>query len=386
MYPNDIPNPSPGHSAHSTTSHSRGQSPQTYLPTPPSTPYAEDSIDDLDENQRRRLELLLLHHFTNYTNPTFPGFAKPEVARNWIKQQIHLGLEHEFVLHILLAVSALHVVVEPPSWIGFGPNHEYDFARCHRVYLNMATKGQREALANLNESNAAALSSASMLFNYAAMGLLPDERTDEYVVPVHSLSMSAAIRTVMQATSPYLEGSRWDVLKYMRESSGPDFRDEKQCFDFEYGEPFRSLLAFNDDTEIVDEDLFQVYHFVAAYLSKCNKVIAEVTDSEAVLCRRLLGLGSMVPRPFITLFGQQKPRALAIMAHYFALRKSVEQFWWFRGTADRDVHGIRSLLPAHWQWAMEWPLATLKTFTGTNYHLHQPVSGEIDSMMRLAVD
>ena len=88
---------------------------------------------------------------------------------------------------------------------------------------------------------------------------------------------------------------------------------------------------------------------------------------ERVVARRLTALGAMLPRPFITLFAQHRPRALVLTAQFFALKKSMEQHWWLRGTADHDVRGIQSLLPQNWQWAMEWPLATLKTFSGMNY-------------------
>jgi hypothetical protein len=37
----------------------------------------------------------------------------------------------------------------------------------------------------------------------------------------------------------------------------------------------------------------------------------------------------------------------------------VDDHWVFRGMAEREVYGLKSLLPQTWQWAMEWPQAML---------------------------
>ena len=43
-----------------------------------------------------------------------------------------------------------------------------------------------------------------------------------------------------------------------------------------------------------------------------------------------------------------------------SLAKIVEDSWWFRDEAERHVYGVQSLLPPEWQWAMDWPLRTLR--------------------------
>lgn len=78
------------------------------------------------------------------------------------------------------------------------------------------------------------------------------------------------------------------------------------------------------------------------------------------MIRRIVCLGVLVPARYIELLEQGRPRALAIFAHHLAFSKAIEEHWWFHGVADRVVHGIQSILPAEWQWAMEWPLSMIR--------------------------
>lgn len=36
--------------------------------------------------------------------------------------------------------------------------------------------------------------------------------------------------------------------------------------------------------------------------------------------------------------------------------KRVERYWWLAGAAEKEVHGLLSITPDVWQWAMTWPL------------------------------
>jgi hypothetical protein len=327
----------------------------------PATPYGEISVDELDPDRRRALELLLLHHFSTATVLTFAGYASGVYSevRAWVVDQIHAALEHDFLLHSIFAVAALHLVLEPSTQSG--PNHSFDFARIHRIYLNMAIREQRVALSDINETNAAPLTWASFMFSYIALRLLPEDTgEDEWVLPVQFLSMYASIAAVYRATLRYLQGSTF--LDYIQATAGPDFRDDNAIFDFSYADPFRQLLRFDDGIEVMDEETHKCYDKTLAYVSKAYEAIAIAREPAHSIYRRLLALGAMVPRQFVALVGQRRPRALAILAHHFAMFKRVDDNCWFRDLADRDVNGIQSIIPDQWQWAMVWPVQTLIQF------------------------
>jgi len=97
-------------------------------------------------------------------------------------------------------------------------------------------------------------------------------------------------------------------------------------------------------------------------LAYVGGVYLALLDKEAprVMIRRIVCLGVLAPARYIDLLEQGRPRALAILAHHLALSQAIEEHWWFHGVADRAVNGIQSILPAEWQWAMEWPLSMIR--------------------------
>ncbi len=66
-----------------------------------------------------------------------------------------------------------------------------------------------------------------------------------------------------------------------------------------------------------------------------------------------------VSRRFIELLEARRPRALAILASYFALLKCLDDVWWLKGVARREIMGIVSLFdPDDEEWwpRLQWPL------------------------------
>ena len=104
----------------------------------PDSPYSDISIDELEPGNKRTLELILMYHFGMFTATTFPSYGDPSVARMTMPRTVHQALRHEFLLHAIFSTAALHMVIEPPHWLG--PDHGYDFATIHRVYMNMSIR------------------------------------------------------------------------------------------------------------------------------------------------------------------------------------------------------------------------------------------------------
>jgi hypothetical protein len=71
----------------------------------------------------------------------------------------------------------------------------------------------------------------------------------------------------------------------------------------------------------------------------------------------------VVPHKFVDFLAEKRPRALVILAHYFATVSQLSNVWWLGGgtdgkelTARREVHAIQTVLPDEWQGQMIWPL------------------------------
>jgi hypothetical protein len=75
----------------------------------------------------------------------------------------------------------------------------------------------------------------------------------------------------------------------------------------------------------------------------------------------------MLPEEAIGLIEERRPRALAILAHYFAMAYSLNDHWVWHGLADQQLSGIESIMPNDWQWAVEWPKKMLQELKNKPY-------------------
>lgn len=381
----------------------------------PASPYSlEDDIDALDsENfQRRLLELQLLHHYVIVVARTMPA-SKIDVKLNvdvteiYMVETVQLAFQFPFLLNTIFAISALHktqlhpeiapetaealvqetarataTAREPPDHTAAVPAPESsvapngasetapklsEYARAHRLYLNIAIQQQREALKNLNGRNADAVCLNSVLLSVIAVKLLPDQHNQEYEPPAQWLSMAHAISTCVQACQPVLPAN--SPMRRFMSLIDPDFRDREAIFNPSLIQPFQAILDF-PDTPFSNEEETITYNMALAYVGGIYRAIQN-RDPHRQIARRILALGPMLPKQFITLVGEKRPRALVIIAYVMSMTKYVDNYWFFRGTGEHEVYGIQSILPSQWQWTMQWPIEMLKTLEEPQYRNHQ---------------
>jgi hypothetical protein len=343
----------------------------------PESPYTdlEDIEHALKPDERRLLELRLLHH---YTTVVTNSFTTEPFRQMWSLDTVRLGFEHPFLLNAIFAITSLYIACdagEGSRVYSYDQGAEsvanmidrpkfslgnIDQEKVHRIYLNLAVRTQREAVSSINPHNADAVFLASVLLSYQSLKLLPNSPSPKiYSPPTQWLRMSNAISTVVQAARPLArEGSVVDMIRTMQMQ--PDFRDRATIFNPQNMKPFEALLDWSSYPEPdLDLESRSVYEQTLAYIGGVWQAILN-KESPDILYRRLVLLGIFVPPQFATFLDQGRPRALVILAHHFAMARAAEEHWWMRGVADREVHGIRSVVPTDWQWAMEWPLSVLR--------------------------
>jgi hypothetical protein len=100
----------------------------------------------------------------------------------------------------------------------------------------------------------------------------------------------------------------------------------------------------------------QAYQHAVAFLNWAHKIPHKGAP---------LAFPATVSRRYIELLEERRPRALAILACFFALLKSMDSVWWLQGMARREVLGVVSLFNSdffgadayrtwwpHLEWAM----------------------------------
>jgi hypothetical protein len=349
-----------------------------------------DSINPvLGFMQRPQLELQLMHHFVSVVGLSFPSSSLQLARGLWTVDAVRVAFQHDFLLNAIFAIAALHLLRGLPDSPRFMDNVQMQaasmtqpgidldsgqLAKVHSFYLDLAVKQQREAVTAITPDNANALVFAAVLISYQGLKLLPrnpGEITQPYSPPFQWLRMAKGIFDVSGIAGRI--GVPEPVVPYMLRVSGePDFADHDAFFDPAHCERFRYLLDFDPDSEMDDDaENRRAYEKAVAYIGRMAHAI-ESKELPRVVFRFVLGFGILTPSKFIACVEAGRPRSLAILAHYFALSKWVDDHWIFAGLADREVAGIHSLLPPSWQHTLDWPLQVLKS-PPLNFKLREPV-------------
>lgn len=104
-----------------------------------------------------------------------------------------------------------------------------------------------------------------------------------------------------------------------------------------------------------DEMTAEAYRKALSYIGSMKQAIAD-GEQDMSLCRRLGGFGLMVPQPFVEFVEEGRPRALVVLAHYFAVAALLEGVWWVGGTGRREIKRIAERLDGEWLGMIQGPL------------------------------
>ncbi|OTA99788.1 hypothetical protein M426DRAFT_67176 [Hypoxylon sp. CI-4A] len=353
----------PAETPRPTTSTSNCDSPSTStLPPTPSgdaaTPlpiYRNPEPLPLTSNSKssRMMELRLLHHYTTITCETLAVYS-PVSKKIWRDTVPNLAFSSaNFLADALLAVSALHLRYHAPQ--------DQELIRASHSYMASTLSEYGASLSKgINESNAEALfltaaliafqSTASRIFTRDDGGDLK-EKSDGYVLPLSWFHSFQGVKAVVASSWQWLRHSGIVIpIIESQPALNLDLSGQNATF-------FGHLLhGVDEETANLDDDQAsqtltrQAYQHAVAVLDWAHKI--PHTGAPLVFL-------ATVSRRFVDLLEARRPRALAILASYFGLLKSLDGVWWLKGVARREIMGIVSLFdPDDEEWwpRLQWPL------------------------------
>ena len=315
----------------------------------------------------------------------------------WSCEAISIALEHSCLLNAIFALAALHCAIGnrrpiPGTYVftetspsdrvhaGFHSNgtaHKgqtdsspntptsYDWVEIYRFYLNRAIREQRQALQHLSSDNIDAIMLTSIIYSQLVLNLASDEQEanpEVYSPPIQWLTTTNSINGVYRfAAEHHCPG---DLAIRIRDTSVPNLRDWNEKFNPAYLLPFQAILDFipPDDTDHTDPDATDAYRTTLTYAGGVCMATQRHEHPRSVV-RRFMGFGPIIPKRYVEMVEEKRPRALVILAHFMVNAKYIQHYWFLKGAAERDVYGVRSILPEEWQWAMEWPVRRLRELT-----------------------
>jgi hypothetical protein len=172
-----------------------------------------------------------------------------------------------------------------------------------------------------------------------------------YETPLPWFRATRGVRVIASASKPWIMASKLSPL--LQETLQDIILDH--VVDDPIFTPLMASLESNSEPENM-----QTYASAIQYLSWIYATREGVEDNHA-LRKKILAFIYWVSPLFMSLLGVRDPRALVITAHFFGLIKGAEEVWFLKGLAEKEILGIRTLVPEDWMWAMEWPLKQIQS-------------------------
>lgn len=289
------------------------------------------ALDFPESRKRRLLELRLLHQYTTSTSLTLLAPPSSIQAEVWSVMIPRLAFQDDALLYSVLSTSALHLaMIESQS---------LEFLDAHRFYVDLTLGEHKNDIANLSKSNADALCLTSSLLRVTAMASLQERSYIPYTPPTQWLRMTAGTGRVFHATWDFIKDDEASIAMRLVNREAKLSPLNEKLFAESNSQRLAHLLRAADVAEPWDEDIQEAYGCTINYIGSIQLAI-DARESPAEVCRRLVAFGFLCPLRFVNLVAEQRPRALLVLAHFFALLVLFREPWWVVDTPQKEVHGI----------------------------------------------
>ncbi|PNH44799.1 hypothetical protein VD0004_g2936 [Verticillium dahliae] len=305
------------------------------------------------------VDLELIHNFTTFTYATLG--SDPQVRQMMKTTVIRMALECEYIMHTVLAVSALHL-------------SHYRHARAD-FYVTKAMQhhqvGARVAIAlmggDLHKEDCEHLHLFCLLTLFYALGS-PRKSSDDSLLMGQSafpnwIFLLRSHEPIIERLDPHnytgplspvfaLGRERWHVLN----------RWEQQL----PGPPLLGELSALVTKAVTDPDLLNTYSFAIEHLRRVLTLLVANGDGALGPAVRLEGWDVImwkwqVAKDFLPLLQGPDPaqEAVAIFAHFLILIKKVEDQWWLEGWSTHLMAKVWEKLDQEHRLWVQWPIEEL---------------------------
>ena len=316
----------------------------------------------------RLMELRLMHQYTSCTSKTL-SFSAPiteEIWRTAVPNLAFAGSAH--LTDGVLAVAALHL---RSLW----PNDK-ELVRASHAYMASSLSEYSDTLKKgINGNNAEALFLTASLIatqSTATRIFTKDESTFQipgfgdsdkayrvaggYSPPLSWFHAFQGVKAVVAASWQYLKHS--GVVVPIIDSQPPLLLDISTAKEGFFGHLLddldEELAALAPDGLVTDTPAVsglsahlamhtQPQNIVTSTRQAYEHAVATLNWAHKIPYRGALAFPATVSKRFVELLEERQPRALAILASFFALLKTLDNVWWLQGMARREVLGVVSL-------------------------------------------
>lgn len=295
------------------------------------------------------LEARLMHQ---YITATGPKVALDDKSRPLFVVIVpRCALDCDALLYAMYSLTALHSFL-------CNVVTEFDPLEVHRRYLAMALREHKAGVAELSTANLEVVCMTAHILRVCAFAALRI-RTRKPYRPPSEWMMICGTTSALFVEAWHLTGD--DTPASMREMarSTPVIWDMEARFGVANRIGLEHILQRTPEdilSEPWDAEIQDAYETTLSYIGGASTAINRGGDSMPEAQRRLAIFPMLVKKKFAWLVQEARPRALVVLAHYFALLATVEKLWWVGSVGRDEVRAIAKELPERWLPLVERPL------------------------------
>jgi hypothetical protein len=300
--------------------------------------------------------LELLHFYTTTTSLTLSN--RPELQQIWQQVVPQIAFIHGFLLHGILAFSALHLARLQPE----RKSLLYMEASLHH---DVGVKGFRIAMSDIAPENCdACLAFSTIVAAYAWASsdrtgdlFFSDKLASEEQSHVEWASLLRGVFTLLGAAEEWMSSSSLKMILHPPSMTTLPV----EVVDPELGIKLKALSQLWDSSPeafSVDE-MEALGTTLSILLEECELVMSSYDDHLVDIVSIVYGWPIKVPAAFLAMVQELRPEALIVLAHYSLLLNKAESVWFMQGMSRRLLQTIHKKIGKEWESWIAWPLQEL---------------------------
>ncbi|KAL5358519.1 hypothetical protein BJX96DRAFT_146717 [Aspergillus floccosus] len=293
------------------------------------------------------LDLELLHHYTTSTCYTLS--RAPAVQAIWRDEAPRVGFTMPFVLHGLLALSALHLARSNPS-------RRAECVARAQMHHEAAVRTVAPVVPFLAADNCVALFLfASLICIYSCAKPHGD---DDFLVLFERGRIAEWVRlfrgnkTIINCVENDL---RTGALRPIFVNGGYLAEARREAQALEQGRPYLWELRQMIRESPLEPSQLRIYMDTLDELSRTLAVVMKPGGQHRLDTADVFVWLLEVSDEYLDLLGQEAPIALIIFAYFCVPLRQIEWMWWMEGLSERLMSELCAVLDEkYWGW-LRWP-------------------------------
>ncbi|KAF2468802.1 uncharacterized protein BDR25DRAFT_315773 [Lindgomyces ingoldianus] len=303
-------------------------------------------------------ERYLRHHWTTEAYTTLS--SREDVRQMWQNTAPKQAIIHQFLMHELLAYSALHMAYSCPGqrkgYYALGTHHQDLAIRAMRQFLPSMTPE--------NDAPALFATSSLVLLTVLAANALDASRSN-LQSPIDDLldvfALVQGMHFILSSYAPIVAKHPIGIL--VSNHGSKEIMPPLPILD-ESCHHINDLLTLIQTEDIEEDVRTECVSAIITFQEFTQVTAGPYLDSREL--RMMFIWPSKLSVNYLNMLRQKEPVAVAILAYYATILYAAESVHWFMsGWAQRIVGAISEIVDPSWLRAMQWPIQVVTSTIST---------------------